>query len=100
MAEKIRINISTLSTDLAEMTRIAKQAKSNLDNLKTNIQALNSTWDGPSHNALAVQFDNDASTMEESLEALNKFLDLVRYARDEYTGCENSVSEKIDAVQV
>lgn len=100
MAEKIRINISKLSGDLAEMTRMAKQAKSNLDNLKTSIQALNATWDGPSHNALTTQFDSDASTMEESLEALDKFLDSVKYARDEYTACENGVSGKIDAIQV
>lgn len=100
MAEKIRVNISTLSSDWTDMTNMAKQARTKFEALKSSITALHATWDGPSHDALTSQFESDADIMEQSLDTLDKFLESVKYARDEYRLCEDKVSGKIDSIRV
>lgn len=100
MAEKIRVNITTLSSNLATLVSQAKQAHTSFEGLKSSINALHATWDGPSHDALTAQFEGDASVMQESLDLLDKFLSSVESARDEYKKCEDQVSTKIDSIRV
>ncbi|MCD8347692.1 MAG: WXG100 family type VII secretion target [Lachnospiraceae bacterium] len=100
MADKIEVNIGTLSSDIQDLNSWAQKAREDLAGLEEAIESLNASWEGSAHDAFMAQYSQDQATMTEALNTLDKFLDSAINARDEYAKCEQSVEELVNAIQV
>ncbi|MCC8104032.1 MAG: WXG100 family type VII secretion target [Clostridiales bacterium] len=100
MAERIEVNIGTLSSDLQDLNSCAKKAREDLADLEEAIESLNTSWEGSAHDAFMAQYSQDQATMVEALDTLDKFLDSVMNARNAYAKCEQSVEEAVNSIQI
>lgn len=101
MANKeIAVNISSLKGDIEELERTLNNLERSTNDAYARIQELNGMWTGQANAAFSQQFVNDYTSMQEICENIKSVLDCMRYAQNEYTSCENSVSGIISAINI
>lgn len=101
MANKeIAVNISSLNGDIEELERTLNSLKKSTSDAYARIQELNGMWTGQANAAFNSQFVTDYASMQVICDNIKSLLDCMRYAKGEYTSCENSVSSIISAIKI
>ena len=100
MADIIEINIGTLANDIGEMQTEVKMLREEMRKAFESITELDAMWNGPANDAFNQAFRSDHEAMEEMCKIIDRLIEYMTNAREEYRKCENAVSAEIDAIRI
>ena len=100
MANIIKINTSSLGTDISRIEQNGNAIKSAKDDINDSINSLSAMWEGPAHDRFMSQFTKNYEEMNELCEMLDELLKNLDYAKKEYESCEDKVGDIVRAIQI
>lgn len=96
----VEIDTSILQTDVKELEENIARAEKSLEGLKTELNELNTYWQGKANMAFRAQVSKDYSLMEEMLQEMHKLAECMTHAGDEYVKCENEVLNTVKNIRI
>lgn len=100
MNHYIKINTESLKSDSNKISELALSAEKQLQKIYSEVEALDSMWDGPTNEAFVKQFAQDYELFKNICSFVKAFADDMNNAAIEYDRCENSVNDAIKAIRV
>lgn len=100
MQQEIAVNTSTLASDIETLQRQLDSIKSDMNKMYEAVRSLNSMWDGPANEAFKQQFQADQTDMKTLCDTVQKIINCMTYAKDEYNTCENEISGIIASIRI
>lgn len=100
MAERIANNLQTFESDINDYNNHLQNLISHFSNLITHMNALNSMWEGESHDEFIQKFNIDRENTQIMIDDLKKILDELRFAHSQYSDCERNVASMIDQISI
>ena len=100
MADIIEVNINTLNSDIGNMQSELNGLRSEMKKAFTAVAELDRMWNGPANDAFNKAFQDDNQSMEEMCKIVDRLIEYMTNAREEYRKCENAVSAEIDAIRI
>lgn len=97
---KIAINTGILQSDITALENAILTVKNKMENMFTNMKAMDNMWKGTAHDAFMVQFTNDYNSMKDLCDILTNLLDNIKTAKKEYEQCEDSINTIINDIQI
>lgn len=95
MAQKIKMNTEKLKKDCNQFEQGILELEKCLQEMEEGVNALNSIWEGPSHDSFMTKYRKDCQQMEELNKGLRKYLEAMEKAQREYAICESRVEELV-----
>lgn len=99
--------IINLEVESGRLQSAIENMKSHLNGIRrigssmmSNVNALNSMWEGEAKTAFMAQFEADYETLNSMAEAIEKLIKNLEYAREQYDACEGSVASIIQGIRV
>lgn len=99
MAVNFEVNLSNLSSDITNARSNLEYIKKNIKGMFDEIRELDAMWDGEANNAFNVQFKSDYEMMQDVCKNIEKILNSMEFAKQEYAKCESSVSSAVRAMK-
>lgn len=99
MATNFEVNLSTLSSDINNARHSLDYIRKNVKGMFNEIKELDAMWDGDANAAFNVQFNSDYEMMLEVCKNIEKLINSMEFAKQEYARCENSVSSAVQAMR-
>jgi len=100
MAQEIAINTGNLSTDIETLQEQLNQIRTDMDRMYEAVRILDSMWDGPANQAFNVQFAQDHKDMDSLCDTIQRIIDCLGYAKQEYNNCESEIAGIVAAISV
>ena len=100
MADIIEINTNALNNDIENMQSELNGLRGEMKKAFFAVTELDKMWNGPANDAFHKAFQADHETMEEVCRIVDRLIDYMIHARDEYCKCESAVSGEIDAIRI
>lgn len=100
MADIIEINMNTLGNDIDSMQTEVNALREEMKKAFAAIGELDRMWNGPANDAFNKAFQADNQSMEEMCQIIDRLIEYMQNARDEYRKCENAVSAEIDSIRI
>ncbi|MBE5881920.1 MAG: hypothetical protein E7289_06420 [Lachnospiraceae bacterium] len=100
MSQEIAVNTSTLASDTQDLQTQLDAVKRSMNQMYDAMQTLDAMWDGPANDAFRAQFSKDQSDMGDLCETIQKIINCMTYAKDEYNTCERDVNGIISSIRV
>lgn len=97
---EIAVDTNTLQNDISDMRRTLDKVKERSESMFRAIDILDDMWEGASHEEVVRQNAYDCQKMRELCEVIEKLIECMRYADDEYMSCENAVHSIIKTIQI
>lgn len=97
---EIAVDTNTLKNDMADMRRILDKVKERVKSMSREIEILDGMWEGASHEEAVRQNVDDCRQMQELCEMIEKMIECMQYADNEYMSCENAVHSIIKTIQI
>lgn len=96
----VEIDTSMLQTDIKELEENIVRVQSSLEGLKTELNELNTYWQGSANIVFRAQVSKDYSFMEEVLQEMNKLKECMVHAGREYGKCEEEVLSTVNNIRI
>ena len=96
----IEIDTGLLKSDVEELVVNTRNARQSLENLRAELEELNTMWTGQASLAFHVQADKDCNLMEELLQEMDKLAECMTHAGREYVKCENQVKSAVENIRI
>lgn len=93
--QKIQNHLEQMRADIRNLENCMAVLRKNTENAFLHLEALDSMWNGPAHDAFRFQAEQDRIMMEQYCSWLQKYISSLQDALQTYTVCENSVSDII-----
>lgn len=100
MAERIEIETRSLGQDRETIQSQTEGLKSRTRQLSEQIESLSGMWEGPAKESFMAQFRTDYEFMQEFLMEMDKYVQAMAYAENEYNKCENDVAQLVAAIRI
>ena len=100
MSQEIAIDTSALATDIQDLQSQLDIIKKDMDKMFDAMNTLDIMWDGPANDAFRAQFSQDHTDMGELCETIQKIINCMTYAKDEYNACERDVNGIVASIKV
>ncbi len=100
MADVIKCNTGTLSSDEGEVTSNINQIQDSVAKLKELSTKLDNMWDGEASDAFKIRLDGYISNLEEACVSLESVATYERTAVTEYDRCSSDISGMIESIAV
>ena len=100
MSGWIEIETDALNRDKDTAADEIREIKNELDELKEETMAMNSSWEGPAAAAYQSRMAEDIEYALEVCTELAELISCMEYAAKEYTGCEQSVEDIVNRIRV
>ena len=97
---EIAVDTNTLQNDIDDMRRTLDRVRERSESMFQAIDILDDMWEGTSHEEVVRQNAGDRRKMRELCEVIEKMIECMRYADDEYMSCENAVHSIIKTIQI
>lgn len=97
---KVATDIMMMKNDTRELEELLVVIKSKMQNMKQEIGELNTMWEGNSKIIFNSQFEEDYATLEQGVACISGMIDNMKLAEQEYTKCEESISDIIKNVSI
>lgn len=94
------VDTNLLNRDISELEQLIKELRSRLSEMESSVQAVSSTWEGPSKVAFTEQVTKDSEFFSNYLNEVTTFLDKMQTASKEYDSCESEVLDVIQSIQI
>lgn len=98
--EIIEVETPSLEGGVNELKTALDNMKKHVTEVYEGVQELDAMWDGPANEAFVKQFTDDYNACMELYEELAELVECMRYAREEYDRCEQSVGSLIDGITI
>ena len=96
----VEIDTSMLQTDIKELKENIVRVERSLEGLKTELNELNTYWQGKANMAFRAQVSKDYVLMEEMLQEMHKLAECMVHAGSEYAKCENEVLNTVNNIRI
>lgn len=101
MAENIiEVDTRMIDNDKKSVTLCLSKINQNLSDMHNSVLELDATWDGIAKQAFQYQFNEDYQMLTEITKFMKEFTSCMEYASKEYTKCENSVCDLVQAINI
>ncbi len=98
--QEISINTDSLAVDIEELNRTLAMARNMLGSMFTEIQELDTMWDGLANEVFNRQFANDYENARGLCTTVQSLVECMQYAREQYSNCENQVNGIVSAIRI
>jgi len=99
-AQEITVDTGILSADIEELKSALASARTQADEMFTQVAELDAMWDGPANAEFIRQFNNDYENTKNLCNTVDSIIKCMEYARDQYNICENEVNGIVAAISV
>lgn len=100
MADVIKCNTGTLSSDEGEVTSNINQIKNSVAKLRELSTKLDNMWDGAAGDTFKIRLDGHISNLENACVGLESVATYQRTAVTEYNKCSSDISGMIESIAV
>lgn len=100
MADVIKCNTGTLSSDEGEVTGNINQIKNRVARLRALSTKLDNMWDGEASDAFKIRLDGYINNLEDACVSLESVATYERTAVSEYNRCSSDISGMIESIAV
>ena len=100
MADEIATKTESMEKDIKELRSLLKKAKETVEQLFSEIKALDAMWDGAANDAFNIQFINDYQYSLDMCDSVDELIDCISFAKKEYEKCETEVSDIVHAIRL
>lgn len=100
MAEKIKVNTSTLKNDTASIQGYLKKVQKQITEMQSDVSSMNKMWSGEANQAFNQVFQDDINTMGELCKAIEGVIAFETNAKTEYNNCEKTVSSLVSGINI
>ena len=98
--KEIAINTEILQGDITEFETALTTIENRMENMFSNMKALDTMWDGTANMVFMGQFAKDYEQMKELCTTLSSLLESIKTAKKEYEQCESSVNALIKEIRI
>ncbi|MBO5474620.1 MAG: WXG100 family type VII secretion target [Lachnospiraceae bacterium] len=98
--QEIAVNTGTLASDIAALNQALAGVRERLDRIFTQIQELDTMWDGPANDKFKEQFAMDYINAKEMCATVQSLSECMQYAKEQYDNCENQVNGIVAAIRI
>lgn len=99
--------VNYIQTDTVMMKRTISDMQTEIRNLQaladevySEMQELDMMWDGSANKAFNIQFNNDRTRLLEICNNIQKYINNMDSARNEYDMCENRVEDIVRTIRI
>ena len=100
MSDKIKINTNSLKSDATSIGTSIQNMSRSLSNLKSDMQKLDSMWDGPASETFKAAYNSDISMLNNVISNLKKINNFETTACKKYKSCEQKVGSIVSSIKV
>lgn len=100
MGDRIEIETRSLAQDRDTIQSQTEGLKTKMNQMQEQMERLSGMWEGPAKEAFMTQFQTDYAYMMDFLAEMNKYVQAMTYAENEYNKCENDVAQIVAAIQI
>lgn len=100
MADVIKCNTGTLSSDEGEVTGNINQIKNSVAKLRELSTKLDNMWDGEASDAFKIRLDGYINNLEDACVSLESVATYEKTAVSEYNRCSSDISGMIESIAV
>lgn len=100
MAANIKVNTQRMNKDTSSLRERLAQTKRHAEQLKSQMDALNASWQGPAHDVYVQNVTTDYKTIQSLCSTLQELIDQLERIRKKYDTCEASVQQQVDAINL
>lgn len=100
MAEKIRINTSTLGNDAETIHQCIQKMKNSKANIEKSVQILDGMWDGTASEEFKSAIHTDLQLLDVQIQNLVKLFNYETRAKTKYESCERKVSDIVSSIKI
>ena len=93
-------DLPVFSSDISEYNGAKNYFDRNHESLVAHMNDLNNMWTGEAHDQFVSTFAQDETKIVRLADLLNEMLSELRFAHEEYTRCESTVSGIIESIAV
>ena len=86
--------------DIGDYENAFSSFRTHFEQLNEDMAALNSMWEGEAHDALVASYEKDKARLQELSNLLEQIMNEMKFAHEEYSRCENNVSQTIDSINI
>ncbi|MDD6619665.1 MAG: WXG100 family type VII secretion target [Eubacteriales bacterium] len=99
MAKEFEVDVQRLGNDVEDARQNLQFLQSNLNKMFSDLQELDTMWDGDANEAFKVQVEVDREFMTDVCKNLKRILDSMDFAKAEYNRSENSVLSAVRSLR-
>lgn len=100
MANIIEIDTQVLSSDYSRLESLIEQLRASQNSLISDMQELDAMWEGPANATFIEQYSRDNEVFTELIDALQKIVGCLDFARTNYDDCESEVHKLVSSINV
>ena len=100
MADKIKINTTTLNSDTTSIKTYLSKVKKQIADMQGDVTAMNKMWSGDANAAFNKAFNDDIKALQAICTSLEGIVTYETTAKTEYNSCESKVSALISNMSV
>ena len=100
MAERIEIETRSLGQDRETIQTQTEGLRNRLGQMLEQMESLSGMWEGPAKESFMVQFRTDYEFMQEFLKDMDKYIQAMAYAENEYNKCDNDVAQLVASIRI
>lgn len=96
----VEVDTNQLSKDALELQADVNAASRSLEELKSELEQLNTMWKGKANAAFKIQVNKDYALMKQMLNNMTQLSDCMLNAKREYEKCENAVRSTVNSIRI
>ena len=97
---EITVDTDILRADVAGLRVSLDNARKQLEEMHTEIDAMNGMWKGAAHDEFVRQFASDYETTNEFLNIVDSIIGCMQESGKQYDACESKVHGIIDTIRI
>lgn len=99
MAVNFEVNLDNLNVDINNARHSLEYIKNNIKRMFDEIKELDAMWDGEANESFNIQFNSDYEMMLDVCKNIERNINSMEFAKQEYAKCENSISSAVQALK-
>lgn len=100
MSVEITVNTAMLSADIEGLSAELGMIQKDLDSMYEAVAVLDSMWEGLANEVFVKQFRKDKEEMVALCRTIQKLINCMNNARQEYDTCENEIHGIISSIPI
>lgn len=100
MTDYIEVETRSLGQDMDNIQNQIQAVRGKIGQLKNSMEVLSGMWEGPAKEAFMTRFYIDYEFMQDFLKEMDRYVQAMSYAQQEYDKCENEVAQIVEAIQI
>lgn len=100
MANEIATKTESMEKDINELTTLLSNAEKAMNQMFSEMVALDAMWDGAANEAFNIQFANDYQLSKDMCKTIRDLIGCISFAKTEYVKCEQEVGSIVSSIRI